>query len=86
MKQNLLIYIAVDGVGNTQKGCIWERRRGAVSWIRFGGEGLRHLLEGIETCCKTSLMGGGVLFGLKMGENTNCHAIQMQLGDFLDEQ
>ena len=57
MKQNLLIYIAVDGVGNTQKGCIWERRRGAVSWIRFGGEGLRHLLGGIEMCCKNVLDG-----------------------------
>ena len=44
--------ISVDGEGRALKGFITEKRKGAVSWIRFGEAGLRNLLKGIETCCK----------------------------------
>ena len=33
------------------KGFITERRKGLMSWIRFGREGLRTLLKSIEICC-----------------------------------
>ncbi|RVW77811.1 hypothetical protein CK203_054452 [Vitis vinifera] len=34
------------------KGCIWERSRGFVSWIRFGEASLRCLWKTFETCCR----------------------------------
>ena len=34
------------------KGFITERRKGVVSWVRFGGEGLHTLLKSVEICCK----------------------------------
>ena len=44
--------ISVEGEGNNLKGFITERTKGYVSWIRFGGAGLRNLLKGVETVCK----------------------------------
>ena len=44
--------ISVEGEGRSLKGYITERRKGVVSWVRFGGEGLRNLLKGVEICCK----------------------------------
>ena len=34
------------------KGFVTERRKAAVSWIRYLGEGLFNLLDGVEICCK----------------------------------
>ena len=44
--------ILVEGEGSKQKGFITERRKGFVSWIRFGEVGLKNLLVGVETICK----------------------------------
>ena len=42
----------MEGEGRFVKGFITERRKGLVSWVRFGEEGLRTLLKSIEICCK----------------------------------
>ena len=44
--------ILVEGEGRSLKGYITERRTGVVSWVRFGGEGLRNFLKGVKICCK----------------------------------
>ena len=44
--------IIVDGVGRRLKYVITERSRGVVAWIRFGEEGVRTLLKGVEACCR----------------------------------
>ena len=44
--------ISVEGEGSKQKGFITERRKGFVSWIRFGEVGLKNLLLRVETVCK----------------------------------
>ena len=44
--------IQADGVGKKERVCIRERSKGFVFWIRFGKEGLRCLLEGVESCCR----------------------------------
>ena len=44
--------LTVNGVGRRQRNVITERSRGAVEWIRFGEEGVRTLLKGVEVCCK----------------------------------
>ena len=44
--------ILVEGEGKNLKGFITERSRGLVSWVRFGEEGLKSLLKGVEECCK----------------------------------
>ena len=44
--------ITVDGVGRRLKYVITERSRGVVAWIRFGEEGVRTLLKGVEACCR----------------------------------
>ena len=49
--------ISMEGEERTLKGFITERRKGMVSWIRFGEAGLRNHLKGIETCCKKEHMG-----------------------------
>ena len=43
--------VLVEGEGRFVKGFITERRKGLVSWIRFGGEGLRTLVKSIEIYC-----------------------------------
>ena len=40
--------ISVEGEDNKFKGFITERRKGLVSWIRFGESRLRNLLKGME--------------------------------------
>ena len=42
--------IFVEGIGRKQKFFIIERSKGAVSWIRFGGEGLRTFWKGVVEC------------------------------------
>ena len=44
--------ITVEGAGKKTKYVITERRRGYVSWIRFGEEGLFYLLKNVEECLK----------------------------------
>ena len=44
--------LTMEGVGRRQKYVITERSRGVVAWIRFGEEGVRTLLKGVEVCCK----------------------------------
>ena len=50
--ESKLFEIVVEDSGGKLKGCIWERRRGFASWIRFGEASLRCLLECVETCCR----------------------------------
>ena len=42
--------IEVEEAKNGLKGCIWERRKGITSWIRFGRRSLSRLLTGLEDC------------------------------------
>ena len=44
--------ISVEGEGRKTKFFIIERCRGLASWIRFGEEGMRKLLMGVEACCR----------------------------------
>ncbi|RVW29093.1 hypothetical protein CK203_112343 [Vitis vinifera] len=50
--ESKLFEIVVEDSSGMLKGCIWERSRGFVSWIRFGEASLRCLLEDVETCCR----------------------------------
>ena len=40
------------------RGCIWERRKGITSWIKFGGRSLTRLLMGLEACGRASSVSG----------------------------
>ena len=42
--------IEIEEANNGLKGCIWERRKGITSWIRFGRRSLSRLLSGLEDC------------------------------------
>ena len=44
--------ILIEELGRKLRGCIWERSKGASSWIRFGEASLRCLLDGVEACCR----------------------------------
>ena len=44
--------LLTKGLGRKLKVVITERRRGLVSWIRFGEVGLRNLLKGLDMCCR----------------------------------
>ena len=44
--------LTVDGVGRRQKYVMTKRSKGVVAWIRFGEEGVRTMLRGVEVCCK----------------------------------
>lgn len=44
--------ITIDEVGKKGKVCICEWSKYFGSWVRFGEEGLRCLLEGVEFCKK----------------------------------
>ena len=46
--------IEVEEVKRGLKGCIWERRKGITSWIRFGGRSLVRLLMGLEDCARAT--------------------------------
>ena len=42
--------ISIEEKNNKLRGCIWERSKGATSWVRFGDSSLYRLLLGIEDC------------------------------------
>ena len=46
--------IELEEVKRGLKGCIWERRKGITSWIRFGGRSLVRLLMGLEDCARAT--------------------------------
>ena len=46
--------IEVEEAKRGLKGCIWERRKGITSWIRFGGRSLVRLLMGLEDCARAT--------------------------------
>ena len=46
--------IEIEEVKNGLRGCIWERRKGITSWIRFGRRSLSRLLSGLEDCCRAT--------------------------------
>ena len=46
--------ISIEEKGKKLRGCIWERCKGATSWVRFGDSSLQHLILGIEDCDKIS--------------------------------
>ena len=46
--------IEVEEAKKGLRGCIWERRKGITSWIRFGGRSLTRLLMGLENCVRAS--------------------------------
>ena len=46
--------ISIEEKSKKLRGCIWERCKGATSWVRFGESSLQRLLLGIEDCDKIS--------------------------------
>ena len=42
--------ISIEVKNKKLRGCIWERCKGATSWVRFGDSSLQRLLLGIEDC------------------------------------
>ena len=42
--------ISIEVKNKKLRGCIWERSKGAISWVRFGEISLQRLLLGIEDC------------------------------------
>ena len=46
--------ISVEGEGRKLKIVITKRCRGLVSWIRFGEDGLKNFLKGIDFCSRVS--------------------------------
>ena len=42
--------ISIEEKNKKLRGCIWERCKGATSWVRFGDTSLQRLLLGIEDC------------------------------------
>ena len=42
--------ISIEEKNKKLRGCIWERCKGATSWVRFGESSLQCLLLGIEDC------------------------------------
>ena len=46
--------ISMEGEGRKLKVIITERYRGLVSWIRFGKDGLKNLLKGIDFYSRVS--------------------------------
>ena len=42
--------ISIEEKNKKLRGCIWERCKGATSWVRFGDSSLQRLLLGIEDC------------------------------------
>ena len=42
--------ISIEEKNNKLRGCIWERCKGATSWVRFGESSLHRLLLGIKDC------------------------------------
>ena len=42
--------ISIEEKNKKLRGCIWERSKGAISWVRFGESSLQRLLLGIEDC------------------------------------
>ena len=42
--------ISIEEKNKKLRGCIWERCKGAISWVRFGESSLQRLLLGIEDC------------------------------------
>ena len=46
--------IEVEDVSKGLRGCIWERRKGVTSWIKFKGHNLTRSLMGLEACVRAS--------------------------------
>ena len=44
-------------VEETTKGCIWERRKGVISWLKFRVSSLFWLLVGLEACDRKAWLG-----------------------------
>ena len=63
----------MEGEGRSLKGFVTERKKGAVSWVRFGEEGLHNLLKGAETYSKK----GGTTKGfLELKENGRLYKLE----------
>lgn len=50
------IDLFVEVVGGQLKEVIVEKGRGLSIWIRFRDLSLRHLLEGVEACCRNEAL------------------------------
>ena len=60
--------ISIEEKNNKLRGCIWERCKGATSWVRFGESSLHRLLLGIEDCDMISRKQDGLRIGRKEEE------------------
>ena len=75
--------ILVEGQGNKLKGVIKERRKGFVSWIRFGEVGLRNLLPGVETFCKEDSKIKRVFDWKENGRSYSVENMENEAGSFI---
>ena len=79
----------MDEIGRRQKYVITERSRGVVAWIRFGEEGVRTLLKGVEVCCNEKVpenwrqdwKEGKRVFKLECGSNKAGRFLQCMVRD-----
>ena len=61
--------IEVEETSKGLKGCIWERRKDVISWIRFEGRSLSRLLVGLEACARASRLSIWVNFWEEEGRS-----------------
>ena len=81
--------LTVGGVGRRPKYVIIERNRDVVAWIRFGEEGVRTLLKGVEVCCEEKIpknwrqdwKEGKRVFKLECGSNKIGRFLQCMVRD-----
>ena len=65
------------------KGCIWERRKGITSWIRFGGLSLSCMLVGLEACDRVSRSSVWVNFWEEKGRRYRMERGSNKAGGFI---
>ena len=73
----------MEGEGKKLKGFIKERRKGIVSWIRFGEEGLRTLPKQVETICKEGNKLKRLIEWKEKGRSYRLENRENELGSFL---
>ena len=75
--------ISVEGEGKALRGFITKRRKGTVSWIRFGEGGLRNFLKGIVFCCREGNEGKRSFDWKENGRSYKMESLRNNAGKYL---
>ena len=73
----------MEGEGKKKRFFITERSRGLSLWIRFGEEGMRNFLTGVESCCRDSSPIRRSFEWRENGRSVRLECKKMTLGGFL---